>query len=94
MPFDRVTPPGDKIKRLAYKLIGTTGFELIDEISDLERWECRQLDMLAFACTQCGWWFAVTERKEVSDEWFCKECAKEKEAEIALLKQGDPHQGV
>lgn len=77
MPFDRVTPPGDKIRRLAHKLIGTTGAELCDEISDLERWECRQLDMLCFACTKCSWWFAVTERREVADEWFCTECAKE-----------------
>lgn len=77
VPFDRVTPPGLKIQRLAAKLIGTTGSELIDEISDLERWECRQLDMLCFACTQCGWWFAVTERREVRDEWFCTECARE-----------------
>lgn len=77
MPFDRVTPPGDKIRELAHKLIGTTGFELIAEISELERWEWRQLDMLAFACTQCARWFSVTERRECEDEWFCKECAKD-----------------
>lgn len=73
----RIAPPSAKIHDLAHKLIGTVGIEQIDEISDLERWECRQLDMLCFACTACGWWFAVTERKTVGEEWFCTECAKE-----------------
>jgi hypothetical protein len=74
----RLTPPGDKIKRLAHRLIGTIGIECIDELSDLERWECRQLDVLAFACTGCGWWFAATERgAESEDGWFCKECERE-----------------
>lgn len=76
MSEEHVRPPGTKVRRLAERLIGTTGFELIDEISDLERWECRQLDMLAFACTSCGWWFAVTERREAHEEWFCTECVK------------------
>lgn len=75
----RLTPPGDKIKRLANKLIGTAGIETIDELSDLERWECRQLDMLAFACSGCDYWFSVTERRELSDDlWYCTECAKER----------------
>lgn len=76
-PQRRLTPPGLKIQRLAHKLIGTCGIETIDELSDLERWECRQLDMLAFACTGCGWWFATTERRTVNDEWFCVQCANE-----------------
>lgn len=74
----RFTPPGKKIQELAYKLIGTIGNEWVDELSELERWECRQLDMLAFACTGCGWWFASTERGPESDDgWFCRECEKE-----------------
>ncbi len=77
-PQRRLTPPGEKIQRLAHKLIGTPGNEQIDELSDLERWECRQLDMLAFACSGCDYWFAVAgERQEVNDLWYCKECAKE-----------------
>lgn len=73
----RGRPPAAKVQELARKLIGTCGTELIDEISDLERGECRQLDTLAFACTGCGWWFAAAERKTVEDEWFCVECEKE-----------------
>lgn len=77
-------PPGDKIRALAHKLIGTCGIETIDELSDLERHECRQLDMLAFACSGCGWWFAITERHEAHDEWFCGECVK-KEVEPQMV---------
>lgn len=77
-PGERIRPPSDKIRALAEKLIGTTGpGELIDLFNDLERWECRQLDMLCFACEACGWWFAATERKIINDAWFCAECAKE-----------------
>lgn len=71
-------PPGDKVKRLAHRLVGTPGIECVDELSDLERWECRQLDMIAFACCGCDWWFSVTEgRNEINDLWYCNECAKE-----------------
>lgn len=81
-----VSPPGDKIRRLAHKLIGTTGMECCDEVSELERWEGRQLDMLAFGCSRCDWWFAVTERREIRDLWYCTECAKEIENEQAKSK--------
>lgn len=74
----REKPPNGKVQILAHKLIGTCGVgEVQDELNNLERWECRQLDMIAFACTACGWWFAVSERKTVEDEWFCAECARE-----------------
>lgn len=78
-PQRRLTPPGTKIQRLAHRLIGTPGNEQVDELSDLERWECRQLDMLAFACCGCDYWFAVTERVEMNDDlWYCTECARER----------------
>lgn len=75
----REKPPNAKIYALAHRLIGTSGHTEIDEISDLERWELRQLDVIAFACTKCDYWFAAAERVEVGvgKEWFCKECARE-----------------
>lgn len=77
----RDKPPDSKVQALAHKLIGTCGIETIDELSDLERWQCRQLDMIAFACTKCDYWFAAHERVEVGvgKEWFCKDCAREHE---------------
>ena len=72
-------PPTYKIQKLAQCLCGTAGSECIDELSDLERWECRQLDMIAFACSGCDYWFRVTEgRNEIGDLWYCNECAKER----------------
>lgn len=75
----RHKPPTDKIQALAQKLIGTSGHALVDEISDLDRWELRQLDVIAFACTKCDYWHAARDRVEVGvgQEWFCKECARE-----------------
>lgn len=77
MSFRYPHPPPDKVKNLAAALVGTVGAEQIDVISNLERWECRQLDTLCFACTACGWWFAVDQRVTVGEEWFCVECARE-----------------
>lgn len=72
-----VHPPGEEVRRLAEKLIGTTGSDLVDAIDDLSTDQSRQLDMLAFECTSCNWWFAVTERREVKDKWVCTLCQKE-----------------
>lgn len=79
MPHPRhVSPPGDKVKRLAHKLVGTAGIECVEELSELQRHECRQLDMIAFACSKCDYWFNVTDgRNEINDLWYCNECAKE-----------------
>lgn len=76
----RLAPPGDKIKLLAKRLAGTTGMECVDELSALERWEGRQLDVLVFACSACDWWFEVSEGRITGpdDLWYCKTCAKEK----------------
>lgn len=74
----RDRPPTAKIQSIAHKLIGTCGMgEVQDDLNDLERWECRQLDTIAFACTGCGWWFTAAERKVVDEEWFCGECVEE-----------------
>ena len=63
-------------RKLANKLIGTTGTtDVLDAVNDLSRDELRVLDVLAFKCVRCEWWFAAHERVTVNDEWMCDACA-------------------
>lgn len=73
---EHIPPAGPKVKKLANDLIGTAGMgDLVDRINDLSIVESKQLDMLAFECVGCAYWFAITERHDVGDEWFCGECS-------------------
>lgn len=72
-----VHPPNAKVQALAAKLIGTTGEGLTDDLADLTTDECASLDVIAFECVGCNWWFAAHERVVVNDEWYCDGCAEE-----------------
>jgi hypothetical protein len=71
-----IPPPPPHVCELARKLIGTVGeTDLIDEIEALTDLECKQLDIMAFECFKCGWWFARHERHDLPGGWACGECA-------------------
>ena len=63
-----------KVKSIAERLIGTTGGEAEDEIYELTMEECKYLDMLAFRCQTCEWWFSESEKSnEDGSGWYCYE---------------------
>jgi hypothetical protein len=68
-----------KVKRLADRIIGTcvVGSTLVDQVDNLSREEGKVLDVFAFKCVGCEWWFAAHERETVNDEWMCYGCAED-----------------
>lgn len=72
-------PKSDKVKALAARLTGTTGFNGDqDEIEELTLEECKELDSLVFNCVACNWWCDAEECNEDEAEWVCDECYRDR----------------
>ena len=64
-----------RAQSVADQLIGTcdSGTELLEELSQAE---LEELDMLAFCCNECGWWWEISEMADMEEgeEEICNEC--------------------
>lgn len=71
--------PNAKVLDLAHRLVGSIGDGgLQDELNELTTEECISLDIIAFCCTSCDWWFNGNERTEDADgQRVCLECKRE-----------------
>jgi hypothetical protein len=71
----------ERVSALADRLVGTC-YHGVDEIAELTKDECYQLDDLVFMCGECEWWFEQSECVNTDEGWFCRECGAKSSAKM------------